>query len=1181
MTHFASSLAFLQEGGETGALMRRHDWARTRLGSPGGWPQSLKTAVSLMLRARQPVFIGWGPELLSLYNDGYIPICGIKHPHAFGKPMSEVWPEIWDTLAPLNEAVLRGESQWFENMPFNLAGRCHAGPSYFSFSYTPLLDDDGRVGGIFCSAVETTHSVLLMQRRAEEMHRLQRLFEQAPGFICTFRGPEHVFEFVNNAHRQLFRRHDIVGKPLREAFPDIEGQGIYERLDEVYRTGRRHVAHAVPMSFRESAGGPEQSLLLDFVLAPVLGDDGCISGIFCEGHDLTSLRSTQQALLEKEEQLRLATDAAEVGFWDVNLVTGTLYWPPRLRAMFGITSLEPVTLDDFFAGLHPEDLVATAAAFEAACDPVRRALYDVEYRTVGREDGQVRWVAAKGRGLFDADGHCVRVLGTAIDITARKAAELAMEVALAASRTGTFHWSIQDNRLSWDRALDSLFGLVPGQSVQNLEQFIALVHPDDRAGVVERCRRCRETAADFEMEFRVVHPDGAVRWLYDRGRTFVDARGRAKTMTGACVDVTERKEAESALRARERFYRQTLESMPGIMFTACADGTVDYLNEQWTAYTGVPVAEHLRDGWAAALHPADREGVVAAWAASMSTRKPFVAEARIRRHDGAYEWFMGQACIIPEADGMPARWIGSTHNIHDLKEAQAALQAREQELRTVADNSPDVIARYDPSLRHVFVNAAVETLMGLPAEAFLGRTSRELGLPEALCDQWDEAILQAFETQCPVTLQFEFAAQGNGPRHFGARLVPEVGNSGRVEHVLCVTRDITDAWLAQEALRRADRQKDEFLATLAHELRNPLAPLRTGLSVLQRTDGTPQQRRVCQIMERQLNHMVRLVDELLDIARISQGKIVLQREVLPLHLVLEHAVDACRPLLDAQGHRLSWKGVDPQWHVHGDMTRLVQVLSNLLCNAAKYTPRGGRVGLSAFEDGTQLGITVEDDGIGIPRDVLGRIFEPFVQVEQHLEHSQGGLGIGLSVVRSLVEMHGGRVAAHSAGPGTGSRFTIWLPRVQAPKPAAAMADPAAQGRGSARKTILIVDDNHDAAETLSMVVALKGHEAHVANDGAAALQLALRCQPQLVFLDLGMPGMNGFEVAAKLRALPGGADRLLVALTGWGSDEDRTRTLDAGFDMHLTKPVDLEAIEALLADGALTLLASSTGRSPA
>ncbi len=786
-------LPHLRGGGAMGALMRSHDWSGTALGPPQSWPLSLKTAASLILRAQQPMFIGWGPDCISLYNDGYIGILGDKHPDALGRPMAEVWGEIWDALRPLNEAVLRGESLSFENMPFQLAGRPTPGPHYFSFTYTALLDDDGEVAGIFCVATETTATVNL----------------------------------ADNA---------------------------------------------------------------------------------------LAARAAQQALAESEERLRLATEASEIAFWDLNLRDNSLIWQPRLRTMFGITTDEALSLDDFFAGLHPDDRTRVARAFAAACDPARRELYNIEYRAVGRDDGRVRWIAAKGKGLFDAGGGCVRATGTAMDVTSRKTTELALEMALEASHTGTFHWDIQDNHLTWDDALDRLFGLRPGEAVRSLDQFIALVHTDDRAEVIRRCERCRDTGDDFEMEFRVIYPDGSVHWLYDRGRTFLDPTGRAKTMTGACVDIT--------------------------------------------TYV------HTR-----------------------------------------------------------------------------------------------------------------------------------------------------------------------------------------------------------EALRLADRQKDDFLATLAHELRNPLAPLRTGLHLLQNIQGSlpPPAERVLGIMQRQLDHMVRLVDDLLDIARIRQGKILLRQDALSLQLVLEQALEGVQTLLDARGHRVTMEAVDPALQVTGDATRLVQVVGNLLNNAAKYTPRGGSVTLrggAASEPGMLL-IEVADTGIGIPSDMLEHVFDRFVQVHQHIDHVQGGLGIGLSVVKDLVEMHGGRVAAESAGPGAGSLFRVWLPRAAAPL-SVGPASPARAGT-SERLRVLVVDDNRDAAETMAMVLELGGHEVLLAHDGAAAVALVERHDPAVVFLDIGMPGLNGYETAALLRALPGASSLLLVALTGWGSEADQARSLAAGFDLHLTKPVDIEAVRRVLA----------------
>ena len=862
-----------------------------------------------------------------------------------------------------------------------------------------------------------------------------------------------------------------------------------------------------------------------------------------------------------EDRLRLAAETAGLGLWTWDVATSAVEWSPECYAIHG---MQPGTFEGskeaFFELVHPHDRGRTQAEVQAAIEQRRR--YESEFRIVC-PDGTIRWVANTGVARYDPQGRCTSVLGTIQDITARRATETALQVALEASGTGTFRWSIQTDALWWDTALDRLFGLEPGQVVRGLEEFIARVHPEDRAEVIERCNRCKLHGEDFEMEFRVVHPDGSIHWLYDRGRTFLDAAGRPQTMTGACVDITERKQAESALRASEVFYRQTLESVPGLTFTTREDGFCDYLSDQWSTFTGIPAHEHLGRDWVQALHPDDRDRAREAFESAVAAKSNYTVEYRMRRHDGQYEWFKAQGHFIPGHGALPARWIGTVVNVHDLKETEAALRARERELRTLTESSPDVIVRFDRDLRHVFVSAAIERITGLPPSIFIGRTNRDLGMPPALCDQWEAEIRRVFDEGSPGVSHFDMPTGGE-TRHFISSLVPEFGAHGQVEFALCITRDSTEAWRAQEALRRADRQKDDFLATLAHELRNPLAPLRTGLAVLQRSGSTPEQAHVQGIMERQLDHMVRLVDELLDVARISQGKVVLRRELLPLDAVLNQAVEAARPWLETHSHALIWDGADPDWHINADATRLVQVVGNLLNNAAKYTPARGVVTLKAALEGKELRISVEDTGVGLPPELLERVFERFVQVDQHLERAQGGLGIGLSVVKSLVEMHGGRVAAHSGGPGTGSRFSIWLPRAHKATRNAIHVRPSGAASGPTVQRVLIVDDNEDAAETLAMVLELQGHQTRRACDGPSGLREAEAWRPDIVFLDIGMPGMSGYEVASRLRALPGWQHTLLVALTGWGTEQDRARSVAAGFDVHLTKPVDLLAVEALL-----------------
>ncbi len=373
--------------------------------------------------------------------------------------------------------------------------------------------------------------------------------------------------------------------------------------------------------------------------------------------------------------------------------------------------------------------------------------------------------------------------------------------------------------------------------------------------------------------------------------------------------------------------------------------------------------------------------------------------------------------------------------------------------------------------------------------------------------------------------------------------------------------------LRAEQLAVADRRKDEFLATLAHELRNPLAPLRNALHLL-RLAGNNETvlAQVRDMMDRQLHHLVRLVDDLLDVSRITRGKIELRRQRLDLADVVRGAVETSRPLIEAGRHDLSVRLPSERVEVDGDLTRLTQVLANLLNNSSKYTPEAGRIELSARREAGDAVVRVRDTGIGIPAEMLPHIFDLFAQVDRHIDRAQGGLGIGLTLVRSLVEMHGGTVQAHSDGPGQGSEFVVRLPLAPRDAPPPAAETPAGRhGAGAApRRRVLVVDDNEDSARTLGMLLQFMGHEVRVVHDGAAALEVAPQFAPEIVLCDIGLPGMDGYQLARRLRELPALSGAVLVAQTGWGQEEDRRRSQEAGFSHHLVKPIDPDALNELL-----------------
>ncbi len=438
----------------------------------------------------------------------------------------------------------------------------------------------------------------------------------------------------------------------------------------------------------------------------------------------------------------------------------------------------------------------------------------------------------------------------------------------------------------------------------------------------------------------------------------------------------------------------------------------------------------------------------------------------------------------------------------------------------------------------------------------------------AVMERWKLSIA----TGEPFDMVFPLKGIDGKFHPFLTRVMPVKDASGRVVQWFGTNTDITEQRALEEDLRKitaelseADRRKDEFLATLAHELRNPLAPIRNGLQILRIADDTDTIERVRTMMERQLAQMVHLVDDLLDVSRISRGKLQLRKERIELATVLNDAVETSRPVIDAGGHTLFVTLPPEPITLDADATRLGQIFSNLLNNAAKYSERGGMISVVTMKDESgRLKVSITDTGVGIPAEMLPKIFEMFTQVDRSLEKSQGGLGIGLTLVKRLVEMHDGTVEARSEGHGKGSEFIVRLPIASKEKP---MAIPRHDADHSPRATalkVLVADDNEDSAMTLSMILKILGSEVRTANDGVEAVEVATAFRPDVILLDIGMPRLNGYEACRRIREQPWGEKIVLVALTGWGQDEDKRRSQEAGFTHHMVKPVDPDVLKKLL-----------------
>ena len=678
----------------------------------------------------------------------------------------------------------------------------------------------------------------------------------------------------------------------------------------------------------------------------------------------------------------------------------------------------------------------------------------------------------------------------------------------------------------------------------------------------------------------------------------------------------ERKIAEEEVLQSERRFRQLADAMPQIVWTARPDGKIDYQNRHWHEFTGLAKTID-NDGWAQILHPNDAQTVGERWGESLRSGNLFEMEARLLdRRRQTYRWHLVRAASVFDESGKVTRWFGTSTDIHEQKraeesahylaEASAALAGvvdYESTLQKVAnlavpyfaDWSAVDIANDDGTLRRLAaahqdvdkIRLLHELMRQYPPDPqspsgslavlhsgkplIVSEITEELLMKEARDERHAQLIrLLRLKSYICVPLivsgkslgVLTFATAESGRNYTDADLALAIDLANRA----AVAIENTQLY---QALREGDRRKDEFLATLAHELRNPLAPIRNALQILKmpRIDARMVEKSR-DMMERQVHHLVRLVDDLLDVSRVMRGKIELRRERIELATVVARAVETVQPLLDVQGHELTVVLPKESIPLDADPVRLAQIVGNLLTNAAKYTEPKGHIRLTAERNVKETVLRVQDNGIGIAADILPRIFELFVQVDHASTRSQGGLGIGLTLVKNLCEMHNGSVEARSAGLGKGSEFIVRLPissqGIDLDQNGA--MESQAQIVSMSGHRVLIVDDNQDAADSLAILLRLQGHEVRVALSGAAALETTNAYVPDMVFLDIGMPGMDGYEVAHRLRQQPGLENVVLVALTGWGQQENRRRTAEAGFNHHLVKPPEPKAVENLLAD---------------
>ncbi|MFN7119228.1 MAG: chemotaxis protein CheB [Saprospiraceae bacterium] len=1064
----------------------------------------------------------------------------------------------------------------------------------------PYRTLDDRIDGVAVTFLAITERARAEAALRESEEKYRSIFESIDeGFtiqeLITDENND-VIDIIYREANDAFEQHtgikNIVGKKASELFPHLE-QHWLDNMSHVYKTGE-------PVRMEGYQADLDRWITLQYSR---VGGPGSrlISVVFQDITERKQRDQRQEFLLKFSDALRSEPDIKAIEETGLQLLAEALrldraytfmLYPAEDRAVVRaekraehlFSLVGEVRMSDFpetVRQIEDETLVINDINSDERLSDLNRAslnavnLQAFVCASVRKGEGNVIWSLAAATvtartwtsGEIELIETVAERLWAAVERAkaeeALRESQERLRIALEAAGLATWDWDLQTQQVHWNEQHFLLFELEPQPEPVPTALFFKYVHPEDRANVESILQKSVEGQAAFDTAFRVVLKDNTIRWMNGYGRVIDSKDGVAIRMAGVMFDITERKEAEIALReSKARLQRAIdIETVGVIFFTV--DGEITYANDAFLRMSGYNRAD-LEKGllrWDDMTPDEWMPASVKAIDEFMKFGRTTPYEKEYIRKDGTRWWALFAATRLNNGEG-----VEFIVDITERKQAEEAVRESEERLHLILESVEDY-AIFTTDLNGTITrwNAGAVQVFGYTQTEAVGQSIDITFTPEDVTGGIPaQERERALETGRAINERWHLKKDGT---RFFASGVTTLLRDSYVHGFVKIARDLTFQKKVEEALIDADRKKNEFLATLAHELRNPLTPIRAALEVINKSDDREKEQQAREVIERQMRKIVILVDDLLEISRISRGKIKLEKELIPLQEAVRDALEMTDPLMKAAKHQFKLQQPDEPIYLYADCDRIAQVIVNILGNAIKYTNSGGEIALNvAAEDGEAI-IRVKDNGVGIPPDRLESIFELFNQVEQSGKKFQTGLGIGLSLVKNLVEMHGGTISAYSEGEGKGSEFIMRLPLAPTSMEEAVSADAATEKSNKATESIriLVVEDDVDIAEMLKAVLELEGHQVRYTHTGMDAIKAVQLFDPHAALIDIGLPDIDGYEVAQTLRQQY--PHLLLIAHSGWGAAEDRQRSKAAGFDYHLVKPAETEEILELLPKG--------------